>query len=348
LDHMDAKTDWKTPMARGRPLGSLLEEGSTLEPEHVVPPFHKWLSEVCGESDGGAFVNKLLCFPADELEPKLVTANLPALSRHFWAAIFLTRLLGEDPTRDPDALRSAVAVALKSHDARSTRKARLLKDEAASSSRSTESASALKDAVRNGKRPSVPKRVTLSEEGFRRQPVAVAPRSDELVLGDARTDMPRNVVADQQFGGAKPSLKRERYVLNAAPDRDGFSKRSSQQPRQAEFFLPPTSRSYLQRQAAALGTHASEPVMLPAVVKPNQSVIQRGRHGEAMLRCKSEVAAGIPHPGCMIMLPKIPRPRRVLAAPVASHVSKSNVFKKAFQEIVYEAPSRHDPSTWRP
>jgi len=125
LDTIDSKTDWKTPRSQHcRQLSSLLEDGSTgstVQPSHAVPELHKWLSEICRELDGAA-IGKLLRYPAERPEPALVEDSLPAICRHFWAAIYTARLLAEDPMRKPAALRSAVAEALKAHDTRLTRR----------------------------------------------------------------------------------------------------------------------------------------------------------------------------------------------------------------------------------
>merc|ERR1712080_793564 len=96
LDEIDSKTDWKTPVAKNRHLSSLLEEGSTIEPSDPMPQFHRWLSEVCGYP-GDSILSSLLNFPSERPEPKMAKDNLDAFCRHFWAAIYLARLLAEEP-----------------------------------------------------------------------------------------------------------------------------------------------------------------------------------------------------------------------------------------------------------
>jgi len=119
LDVIDSRIEWKTPMSNGRRLNSLLEEeDSTMEPIDAAQPLHKWLSEVCGETDDGVAVNNFLSFPTLRLPPTRVTECLPAISKHFWAGSYLARLLAEEPARDLASLRSAVADAVQSHEER--------------------------------------------------------------------------------------------------------------------------------------------------------------------------------------------------------------------------------------
>jgi serine/threonine protein kinase len=129
LDSIESKKEWCTPMARDRQLSSLaeadLEETSNTQLSDNLPPLHRWVADVCSQPEDGDEIRCLLNFPEVFPEPASVKQNLATLNRHFWATMFTTRLLAEDPQREMAALRRAVSVAVEAHDRRLAHQARL-------------------------------------------------------------------------------------------------------------------------------------------------------------------------------------------------------------------------------
>jgi len=110
-------------------LSSLMEETSrecSRESGDAMPPFHTWLAEVCSrQPEQVTAIHDVLKFPEQRLDPSFISDHLASVCQHFWAAMFVARLLAEDPPREPEALRKAVAHAVEAHDQRTVDKARI-------------------------------------------------------------------------------------------------------------------------------------------------------------------------------------------------------------------------------
>mmetsp|Transcript_123458 Transcript_123458/g.193670 ORF Transcript_123458/g.193670 Transcript_123458/m.193670 type:complete len:1178 (-) Transcript_123458:126-3659(-) len=132
LDSIDSSKTWITPKAAHHlnlNLSSLMEETSrecSRELGDAMPPFHTWLAEVCSrQPEQVTAIHDVLKFPEQHLDPSFLSDHLASVCQHFWAAMFVARLLAEDPPREPEALRKAVAHAVEAHDQRTVDKARI-------------------------------------------------------------------------------------------------------------------------------------------------------------------------------------------------------------------------------
>jgi len=274
-----------------------------------------------------------------------VAQSLPRLVRHFWAAIYLARLLAEEPTRGPDALRSAVAEAVQSHDARPR-----LQDLSGVPYRQ------LRDEFRNRRKP---RDVRHDEQGFSRK--RVTPRNDGVMTDGRQPEMVQAVPfrfarAKSFFGpnpissrGSTPTQSDDSPEGNRLPStRDAFPK-SGDRSRHIEKLAPSKSPMRLDQQR--LGHHVSEPVLLPPIHR--KAPIGRSKYGEGIPRCRSEVtlagagsAGNHGYPNDCLKLPKLASPA---PAPGVSGISKlhgrGNIVKRA---AGYEDPPTRQHGHWRP